>query len=104
METSIATIIVASVAAIPGVLAYLAQRRKDQADAAEILTGAATALVIPLRAEIAELREELEYLRVENELLRAWAKQLVMQVIELGGKPMPEPEVPPRKKQRAEKS
>ena len=87
-------IIIAVVADIPGILAYIGQLRKGKVDAADILVDSATDLIQPLRAEIAELRVEISKIKKINRLLRRWAAELVKQVVALGGTPCPEPEIP----------
>jgi hypothetical protein len=94
MEDNIIAIIIAIVAVVPGVWALIATRKKSNAEATDIITDTAMSLIAPLKGEIAELRQQLDDLRIENELLRRWAKALVVQVVNLGGKPCPEPELP----------
>jgi hypothetical protein len=102
MADSLIPITIAVVAAIPGVLAYLSQRKKSEAEAADVLTGAATALIIPLRQEIADLRDELDYLGRVIEMLADWANRLEKQVIDLGALPVPKPLIPPRPRYKTE--
>jgi hypothetical protein len=122
MDASIIALIVALAGAIPGVLAYFAQKKlnkelakkasaetgKTSAEAADIISDSAMALLIPLKAEVKEckdeaialraevqkLREEVSCVRHENDLLRDWAKRLALQVIQCGGIPIPEPDMP----------
>ena len=54
-----ASILIAAIAAIPGILSYRNQRRQADADAGESLTSAALSLVNPLRAEVIELRQRM---------------------------------------------
>jgi len=104
MGENITAIIIALIGAITGVLAFIGQFRKGRAEAADILTDTATALIVPLRAEMGELREQLYDLRIENERLRYWAKALVTQVVQLGGVPVPEPPAANETKQRNPKT
>jgi hypothetical protein len=96
MADSLIPIAIAVVAALPGILAYLAQRKKDEADTADVLTGTATALILPLRQEIEDLRDELDYLSEMVELLTVWASRLEKQLLDLGQVPVPKPLIPPR--------
>jgi hypothetical protein len=102
MTDLIAPIVVALIAAIPGIMAYINTRKKGNAEATDIITDTAMALIIPLKGEIAELRQQLDDLRIENELLRKWAKDLVLQVIQLGGSPCPEPDMPTNHRYRTQ--
>lgn len=65
--TIVASIAIAAIAAIPGVLSYRNQKRQAEADVGESLTAAALSLVNPLRAEVIELRQRM----TEQELLLA---------------------------------
>ena len=57
METSqVVTIIIAIVAASPGLWAFVAEMRKSKVDAVKVAQDAAIAIIIPLRDEIARLR------------------------------------------------
>lgn len=94
MTDIIVPVVIAIIAAVPGVMAYIATRKKGDAEATDIITDTAMTLIIPLKGEISELRQQLDDLRIENELLRKWAKDLVLQVIQLGGSPCPEPDIP----------
>ena len=102
MENLIATIVVAIIAALPGIYAVIAQRRKDAASAADTLTDAALQLIEPLKrqaadqaAELVSLRaqvrtqgKEIEYLyRVMDDVVDG-ARRLERQVHESGGTPV----------------
>jgi cell division protein FtsB len=56
-------VIVAIVAAIPGILAFFGQRRKDKTDAAEKITAAALDLVEPYQKRVAEMENQISKLR-----------------------------------------
>ena len=135
MNEYIVPIIVALVAAAPGVWALIQSRRKTKAEAADIITDSALELLEQNKKDMAEIRlelkevkaenkvlkdtmdsiqnelksvkvenillkEEIAEVKSENKILRAWAKDLVNQVVEHGGTPCPEPILPktyPRK-------
>lgn len=63
MENFVVTLIVATIAALPGVLAFLNQRRKDTLTSAEANQQAAIALVKPLNERITELERKEKELR-----------------------------------------
>lgn len=65
MESYQIAIVSGTLAALPGVLALWAQRRKVQADTASVLTGAALQMVEEARAEAKAAREEARLLRTE---------------------------------------
>ena len=98
MNENFTAIIIAVIGAMSGIAAYISQHRKGKAEAAQIITEIATSLITPLRDEIADLRAKLETLRLENELLRIWAKNLVIQIVQLGGVPCEEPTILERNK------
>ena len=102
MENNIVAIAIAIIAIVPGVWALIATRKKSGAEATDIITDTAMSLIAPLKGEIDDLRQQLDDLRQENELLRKWAKDLVIQVIQLGGKPCPEPDLPTNHRMRTQ--
>jgi chromosome segregation ATPase len=123
------SVVSGAILAVPGILAYLGQRKKTQADTAQSLTCTAKEVVAMLRSELLEVRAELDQVKGQNDLLveqntaitrqmgevslqnevlsrridrvikannllRAWAKVNVEKVVELGGIPAPEPDLP----------
>jgi hypothetical protein len=88
-------LIVAFVAALPGLYALLSQSRKDNAEAVGAISAAARQLVEPLRLENKELREQNEELEQKfDELLKLLrlviegSKLLCNQLEELGYVPV----------------
>ena len=65
MEEIARTIIIALIAASPGIYAVYRQLRKDKVDNADTLSNAATKLIEPYVEEVAKLRKEIELLRCE---------------------------------------
>ena len=98
----IVTIVVAVVAAAPGLVSLIIQRRKAQAETADVLIDTAMSFVEPLRVELKSLRAEIDMLKsdnialtirvrhLENENgdLREWADRLVNQVRSMRGEPV----------------
>ena len=76
-------LIVALVAALPGLYALLSQSRKDNAEAVDAISQAAAQLVVPLKEENKELRLRLAAVEGENKALRAENDQLQTQFTEL---------------------
>ena len=70
MSDGLITLIVALVAAAPGVYAIFSGRQKARAEAASIVANAAAALVKPLEKRIDALETEVQQLRADNRLLR----------------------------------
>lgn len=80
MEDVITTIIVALVAASPGIYAVYRQVRKDRVDNVDTLSDAALALLEPYKKEVAELRADMKLLRCELDNERAKRRQLETEV------------------------
>jgi regulator of replication initiation timing len=76
-------LIVALIAALPGLYALISQSRKDNAEAVDAISHAAAQLVGPLKIENKELRERLAALEAENEALKAENQRLEQQFGEL---------------------
>ena len=76
-------LIVALVAALPGLYALLSQSRKDNAEAVDAISQAAAQLVVPLKEENKELRLLLAAVEGENKALRAENDRLQTQFSEL---------------------
>ena len=76
-------LIVALIAAIPGLYALLSQSRKDNAEAVDAISQAAAQLVVPLKGENKELRVRLGAVEVENKELKTENEQLQTQFAEL---------------------
>ena len=76
-------LIVALVAALPGLYALLSQSRKDNAEAVDAISQAAAQLVVPLKEENKELRLRLGAVEAENKELRVENDQLQTQFTEL---------------------
>jgi regulator of replication initiation timing len=76
-------LIVALIAALPGLYALVSQSRKDNAEAVDAISQAAAQLVGPLKIENKELRERLAALEAENEALKAENRRLEQQFGEL---------------------
>jgi hypothetical protein len=68
-EQAVATIIVAAIAAFPGILAYLAQRRKDMGEATDRGFKASIEMIDRLTRERNELKVERDGLEVERDRL-----------------------------------
>lgn len=103
MDTLILTILVALIGifagacsgAVAALVAAWAARRKNNADAAESLTAAATSLIAPLAKRVTDLEDELTPLRpLPNyvERLLAGINLLVKQIRRLGVEPVWVPE------------
>jgi septal ring factor EnvC (AmiA/AmiB activator) len=73
---NVAAILIALIALIPSVLVYARERRKTQAEAADIVTGAAVDLVKQLKTEVAELRAHVGSLEADVARLKAENAQL----------------------------
>lgn len=76
-------LIVALVAALPGLYALLSQSRKDNAEAVDAISQAAAQLVVPLKEENKELRERLGAVEAENRKLKAENERLEERFTEL---------------------
>jgi chromosome segregation ATPase len=76
-------LIVALIAALPGLYALISQSRKDNAEAVDAISQAAAQLVGPLKVENKELRERLAALEAENQKLKAENERLEQQFCEL---------------------
>jgi len=84
MDNSYLIIITALIAAIPGTLALLGQRRRDKVNETDKLTGAAMKMVDRHEQEIERLTARVDYLEKANRLLRDGALKLVRQVTGAG--------------------
>lgn len=94
-------ILLALIAAAPGVWAILSQRNKIKVDAATEINNAAIALIKPYRERIAELEKRVNALEVELDAQRSTidfyeeihrgARRLHSQVKSLGGDPVYNP-------------
>jgi len=87
-------VLVAFIAAVPGILAYLATRRNQMIGKEENAVSAWRSFVEPLRTEVAQLRHEvdelqaelerhkqrIQHLEQENGVLRSGAELLLHQV------------------------
>lgn len=84
MNNEYLIIITALIAAIPGTLALLGQRRRDKVNETEKLTGAAMKIVDRHEQEIKRLVARVDYLERANQLLREGALKLLHQVTGAG--------------------
>ena len=66
MPDELTPIIIASIAALPGLLALLAQRKKTSADAASAITDAAGDMVTQYRTRLEVLERDTKALRLSN--------------------------------------
>jgi hypothetical protein len=74
-EATIAAFAVAIIAALPGILSFLNQRRKDQADITDVNQKTAITMIQQLTADNKELRTCIDELEAENDELRAKLKE-----------------------------
>jgi septal ring factor EnvC (AmiA/AmiB activator) len=65
MEIYLIPVIVALLAASPGVYAIIAQRRKDDASAADQITETALQLIKPLKSQLNDHMMELQHMRLQ---------------------------------------
>ena len=79
-ETILVPIVVALVAAVPGVLAWRRQAQKDKTDAVSTLTGSALEMVEAYKAELAAVKAESER---EMQKLRQRLQELEARVLRL---------------------
>lgn len=96
MDLIIPALISGAVALLVAVAGFLTGRRKNEADAADVLTKIALSLVRPLEERVAEveadnhqLHQTVNLMERENAALRRWSQILTAQVIENGGVPLP---------------
>lgn len=68
---NIETILIAVIASVPGILAYVAVRGKNSADAAGSLVKTSLELRDEMREDKAELQKQVDLLRAELEMERA---------------------------------
>lgn len=66
-----------------------ASNAKMQADEAEVITRTALSLIEPMKKEIADLKARITELEAEAAEIYIWAKALSVQIIEMGGTPIP---------------
>jgi hypothetical protein len=83
-----AGILIAAVAATPGLLVALLNRRKLDADASAVATQTALSLIQPLRTEVAALKEEVGRLQSQVARFRRGIRLLCGQVRRLGEEPV----------------
>lgn len=93
MEPMIISAAIGATAGIlTGLIAARAGRRKNDAEAAQKITEAATQLVIPLSNRIEALEKELEQIRPMIKKLLAGIERLIKQIRCLGHEPVWTPE------------
>ena len=73
----------ALIAAVPGVLAWQRQSRRDKADAASTLTGSALEMFRESRAEVATLKAQIAELEAEVDQLKTDVDRLLKENREL---------------------
>jgi len=66
-----------------------ASNAKMQAEEAEVITRTALSLIEPMRTKITDLEVRVKELEAEAAEIYIWAKALSVQIIEMGGTPVP---------------
>ncbi len=68
---NIITLIVALVAALPGIFAFWRQTRREKAEITKLVTEAASTMIEKLKTELKETEDELRLLKTELAVVRA---------------------------------
>jgi hypothetical protein len=89
MENSTITTILISalVSSIPVIIAWLVNRKKNKAEAADILVGSSMKILEKLEERVTGLELELDDMRSENKRLRNGVGRLINQLRQLGYEP-----------------
>ena len=87
METLLPVIAGGIAGAIPGIIAWLVNRKKNKADTAETFVKIARDLVAEFEKRVADLEAELATMKAENRKLRRGIERLIAQIKHLGYEP-----------------
>ena len=87
MEALFAVIAGGIAGAIPGIIAWLVNRKKNKADTAETFVKIARNLVAELEKRVADLEFDLATMKAENKKLRNGIGRLIAQIKNLGYEP-----------------
>lgn len=66
-KSQIAPIVIAIIAALPGLFAIIAQLRKEKTDSVKVAQDAAVQIIEPLRQEVKRLQDEIKELQAQTD-------------------------------------
>ena len=87
METLLTVLTAALAGSIPGVIAWLVNRKQNKANTAETFVKIARDLVAELEKRVNDLEFDLDKMKAENRKLRRGIERLIVQIKHLGYEP-----------------